>query len=77
MDVRKERGHCTGRGGPCLLSTPPALCGVLALSPGAGTYLGVVATNVCKKLVNEPAHQGSGCVDPCNELGYNLACRKT
>lgn len=44
---------------------------------GVGTYLGVVATNVCKKLVNEPAHQGSGRVNPCNELGYNLACRKT
>lgn len=40
-------------------------------------YLWVVPTNICEKLVNEPAHQGSGCVNSCNELRYNLVCRKT
>lgn len=38
----------------------------------AGRYLWVVAPDIREQLVNEPAHQGSGGVNPRNELRYNL-----
>lgn len=44
--------------------------------PKVSTYLGVIPTNVCEKLVNEAAHQGPGRINSRNELRYNLLFKK-
>lgn len=44
--------------------------------PKVSTYLGVIPTNVCEKLVNKAAHQGPGRINSCNELRYNLLLKK-
>lgn len=57
--------HCKGQ--------PPKLQSALSRGNAqAYRYLWVVATDIREQLVNEPAHQGSGGVNPRNELWYNL-----
>lgn len=44
--------------------------------PGGATYLRVVPTNVCEKLVNEAPHQWPGRINSRNELRYDLVFKR-
>lgn len=44
--------------------------------PGGATYLRVVPTDVCEKLVNETSHQRPGRIDSRNELRYDLVFKR-
>lgn len=44
--------------------------------PGGATYLRVVPTDVCEKLVNEAPHQRPGRINSRNELRYDLVFKR-